>query len=44
MVSLDVGIPPKASQMAKLLFRAPRLAVAIAKLGGGALGPAGGPE
>lgn len=40
VVSMHVEIPPKISQMIRLIFRSPRLAVAIAKLGGGALGPA----
>jgi pimeloyl-ACP methyl ester carboxylesterase len=40
VVSMHVNMPPKASQMIGLLLTAPRLAVAIARLGGGALGPA----
>jgi pimeloyl-ACP methyl ester carboxylesterase len=40
VVSLFVSIPPKPLQMLSLLLKAPRLAIAIAKLGGGALGPA----
>lgn len=40
VVSMFVRIPPKPMQMLKLFFTSPRLAIAIAKLGGGALGPA----
>ena len=40
VVSMHVNIPPKFSQMIGLLFRCPRLSVAIAKLGVGALAPA----
>lgn len=40
VVSLFVSIPPKPLQMLNLLLKTPRLAIAIAKLGGGALGPA----
>ncbi|ASM72180.1 MULTISPECIES: alpha/beta fold hydrolase [Roseobacteraceae] len=39
-VSMHVNVPPKFSQMIGLLFRSPKLAVAIAKLGIGALAPA----
>lgn len=39
-VSMHVSVPPKASQIIGLLLTAPRLALAIAKLGGTALGPA----
>ena len=39
-VSMFVSIPPTPIQMLKLFFTSPRLATAIAKLGGGALGPA----
>lgn len=40
VVSMHVTIPPKISQMIGLFVRHPGLAVAIAKLGGGALAPA----
>lgn len=40
LISMHVSIPPKVSQMLGLLARSPRLAIGIAKLGGGALSPA----
>lgn len=40
VVSMHVAIPPKIGQMIGLLFRSPKLALGIAKLGGGALAPA----
>ncbi|MEO4045250.1 alpha/beta hydrolase [Hoeflea sp. CAU 1731] len=40
VVSMHVNIPPKINQMIGLFVRHPRLAIAIAKLGGGALAPA----
>lgn len=40
IVSMFVSIPPKPMQMLKLFFTSPRLAAAIAMLGGSALGPA----
>ncbi|MDU9006888.1 alpha/beta fold hydrolase [Sedimentitalea todarodis] len=39
-VSMHVTVPPTIGQMTRLLIRSPKLAVAIAKLGGGALMPA----
>ncbi|WP_419913718.1 alpha/beta fold hydrolase [Hoeflea sp.] len=40
LVSMHVSIPPKIGQIIGLFVRSPRLAIAIAKLGGGALAPA----
>ena len=40
VVSMHVDVPPRFHQMLGLLFRAPGLALAIARLGGTALGPA----
>lgn len=40
VLSMDVSIPPKVMQMIKLFFQSPKLAVGIAKLGGGAIAPA----
>ncbi|MDU9005489.1 alpha/beta fold hydrolase [Sedimentitalea todarodis] len=40
VVSMHVTVPPTIGQMTRLLIRSPKLAVAIAKLGGGALMPA----
>ncbi|MEX0346748.1 MAG: alpha/beta fold hydrolase [Rhizobiaceae bacterium] len=40
VVSMHVSIPPKISQMIRLFVSSPRLAIGIAKLGGGALAPA----
>lgn len=40
VVSMHVSVPPKPAQMLKLFFSAPSLALAILRLGGGALGPA----
>lgn len=40
IVSMHVSVPPKPLQLLRLLFLAPGLAYAIARLGGGALGPA----
>ena len=40
IVSMHVHVPPKLSQMVRLFLRNPKLAIAIAKLGGGALAPA----
>ncbi len=40
VVSMHVNIPPKISQMISLFVRHPRLAIAITRLGGGALAPA----
>jgi pimeloyl-ACP methyl ester carboxylesterase len=39
-VSLHVSVPPKPMQLIRLLFSAPQLAYAIAKFGGGTVGPA----
>lgn len=39
-VSMHVGIPPTIRQMLMLFVRSPRLAIAVARLGGGALSPA----
>lgn len=40
VISMHVNIPPKISQMLKLFIQSPKLAVAIAKLGGGVLAKA----
>lgn len=40
IISMHVSVPPSVSQMIRLLLSSPRLALAIAKLGGSALGPA----
>jgi pimeloyl-ACP methyl ester carboxylesterase len=40
VVSMHVAIPPKVSQMIGLFFRSPKLALCIAKLGGGTFVPA----
>jgi pimeloyl-ACP methyl ester carboxylesterase len=40
VVSMHVAIPPKISQMIRLFFQSPKLALGIAKLGGGALAAA----
>ena len=40
IVSMHVHIPPKIRQMVGLFLRNPKLAIAVAKLGGGTLGPA----
>lgn len=40
VVSMHVSIPPTIMQMIRLFIRKPRLAFAIARLGGGALAPA----
>lgn len=40
VISMHVNIPPRINQMITLFLRSPRLAIAIAKLGGGAFAPA----
>jgi len=40
VISMHVNIPPRLSQMARLFLRSPRLAIAIAKLGGSVLAQA----